>query len=75
MFDAWGKLPTGVSQANINWVGSYDTCKDVPNPTTNEYFQYVPLKGKYCRADIGFPLEQFLVRDLFNLYKICLIIF
>ena len=64
MFDALAKLPTGLSQGNINWMGSIDTCRDVPSPKTPP-FDKDPIKGKYCRADIGFPLEQFFVYIFF----------
>lgn len=68
MFDALAKLPTGLSQGNINWMGSIDTCRDVPSPQTPP-FDNLPIKGKYCRADIGFPLEQFFVNS-FCFYSI-----
>jgi hypothetical protein len=48
-----GKIPPGLFKANINWMGSYKVCNEVFNSNLNP-----PVKGKYCRAYIGFPLDQ-----------------
>ncbi|CAF0755779.1 unnamed protein product [Brachionus calyciflorus] len=53
MFDSMAKLPPGVLDANINWVGSFKLCTTVYNDTI-----VPPMKGKYCRASIGFPIDQ-----------------
>ena len=54
MFDAMAKLGPGLFKANINWLGSYTVCNEV------NYQGVVPaLKGKYCRAYVGFPIDQF----------------
>ncbi|CAF1018529.1 unnamed protein product [Brachionus calyciflorus] len=53
MFDSLAKFPSGVLDANINWVGSFKLCTTVYNDTIEP-----PLRGKYCRASIGFPVEQ-----------------
>lgn len=29
-FDASGKLPAGLSRGNVNWLGSFDICQDIP---------------------------------------------
>ncbi|XP_028392602.1 uncharacterized protein LOC114517142 [Dendronephthya gigantea] len=29
-FDASGKLPAGLSRGNVNWLGSFDICEDIP---------------------------------------------
>jgi hypothetical protein len=51
-----GKIPPGLSKANINWMGSYKVCSEVSNTRLNP-----PIKGRYCNAFIGFPLEQLAV--------------
>lgn len=56
VFDSMAKLPPGVLEANINWVGSFKLCTEVFNDTLKP-----PMKGKYCRASIGFPVEQLAV--------------
>lgn len=52
------KLPPGVLDANINWPGSYGICTGVLNDNLT-----IPIKGKYCRASIGFPISQFAVQN------------
>lgn len=56
VLDAIAKLPPGLTQGNINWLGSIETCNEVDYD--HPYFPGAPIKGKYCRADIGFPIEQ-----------------
>ena len=50
------KLPPGVLEANINWLGSFKLCTRVNDDTLDP-----PLRGKYCRASIGFPIEMLAV--------------
>ena len=52
-----GKIPPGILQGNINWPGSIESCNDVPSTAYFDFYN-IPLKGKYCRAQIGFPIEQ-----------------
>lgn len=72
MFDALAKLPPGISQGNINWMGSYETCVDIKEANVSNF----PLNGKYCRADISFPIEQFVgdlpIYDVSLAYGICI---
>jgi len=56
VFDSIAKLPPGVLSANINWVGNYRECTRISSNITRPI-----IKGKYCRATIGFPISQFAV--------------
>jgi hypothetical protein len=47
MFDASGKPPTNILAANINWLGSWNSCHKVKY--SNQSLQF---KGRYCRAKI-----------------------
>ncbi len=47
MLDASGKPPPNILAANINWLGSWDSCHRVQY--TNQSFQF---KGRYCRAKL-----------------------
>lgn len=53
VLDATSKPPTGIMNANINWVGSYKQCNKVLNE------QVTPaIKGRYCNAIVTSPLIQ-----------------
>ena len=63
VFDAMAKLPSGLFKANINWVGSFKSCQEVSNT------QVLPaIKGKYCNAFIGFPIDQVAVNQSLKLF-------
>jgi hypothetical protein len=47
MLDASGKPPPNILAANINWLGSWDSCHQVKY--NNQSFQF---KGRYCRAKL-----------------------
>jgi hypothetical protein len=51
VLDATSKIPSGLMNANINWVGSYKQCNGVFNNRTSPN-----IKGRYCNAVIGSPL-------------------
>jgi len=51
VLDATSKIPTGLMNANINWVGSYKECNRVLNSRVKPN-----IKGRYCNAVIGSPL-------------------
>ena len=53
MLDAVAKVPAGISQGQINWLGSYKICNDIHFQSNNSASP--PIKGKYCNAVIGFP--------------------
>ncbi|GIY64976.1 o-acyltransferase like protein [Caerostris darwini] len=52
MFDSYGKPGSGIMSGNINWVGSYNECRNVTVPvlknTTRGGF-----KGQYCQLGIN----------------------
>ena len=59
VIDAVGKLPAGLINGDILWVGDYDECVNItatvyvgPNQTEPTH----PFKGRYCKA--GIPLRQ-----------------
>ena len=41
------KMPPGILNANINWLGNWQLCNSVFNNKTTP-----PIKAKYCRAEI-----------------------
>jgi hypothetical protein len=53
VLDATSKPPTGIMNANINWVGSYKQCNKVLNNKVNPH-----VKGRYCNAVITSPVIQ-----------------
>lgn len=56
MFDNIGKPPTGILKGNINWVGSYKSCKAIEVSKENSSFH-----GKYCRTSLSFNLDSLAV--------------
>ena len=60
------KLPSGVLNVNINWLGNWKLCNSVLNNNSTP-----PMKAKYCRATIGGPINEFAVKiKLFIVEKI-----
>jgi hypothetical protein len=43
------KLPSGVLNANINWLGNWQLCNSVTAKFGNTT---EPMKAKYCRAEL-----------------------
>ncbi len=56
MLDATAKIPAGLLNANINWLGSYKLCNDVKHVIDNNT---EPITGRYCNVIIGFPISQY----------------
>lgn len=58
MLDATAKIPSGLLNGNINWVGNYKQCNAVSQSNlTLDGINILPeLRGRYCRANIGFPV-------------------
>lgn len=50
MFDAFGKLPNGFINGNINALGDYDQCLSV---NVSGHF-----RGQYCLLDVAPPLPE-----------------
>jgi len=46
VLDASGKLPAGILEANIAWVGRYDECLNIYSESSDVY-------GKYCLITLG----------------------
>jgi hypothetical protein len=44
-FDASGKLPAGLSRGHVTWLGSFDTCQDIPD-------------AHYCLLSFDIKLDQ-----------------
>ncbi len=42
--DAMGKIPAGVLQGNIRWIGAYDQCLEV---------QASEFNGQYCQTGLN----------------------
>ena len=53
MFDATSKIPAGIMNANINWMGSYKMCNKIYKETANKSS---PIRGRYCNTVIGSPV-------------------
>lgn len=57
VLDAAGKLPVGLFQGNLNWIGQYDQCNLISanrsNPITGEY--EIPFNGSYCDIKMQIP--------------------
>lgn len=62
MLDSTAKIPPGLLNANINWVGNYKECTGVFHDFNMTDKQIPPVEGKYCRASIGFPISELAVR-------------
>jgi hypothetical protein len=63
VIDALAKIPSGLIQANINWIGDYKGCNDIIHHFNSTQNYSIPsLNGKYCRASIGFPFIDELVK-------------
>lgn len=54
MFDAWGKLPSGILSGNFFSLGDYDECRKVtsppPPPASNSTAGLI--RGRYCQLSI-----------------------
>ncbi|XP_078687081.1 uncharacterized protein LOC144919496 [Branchiostoma floridae x Branchiostoma belcheri] len=50
MFDAAGKLPSGVLEGNLNWWGLYSQCTNI---TAKGYGENINFDAKYWTATIG----------------------
>jgi hypothetical protein len=62
VLDATAKIPSGISYANINWLGNYKLCKSVYKENIKiGPLKLDPLKGKYCRVVVKFPLQEIAV--------------
>ncbi|KAL5012244.1 hypothetical protein ScPMuIL_010795 [Solemya velum] len=57
MLDASGKIPSGLLQGNINWLGSYDECTNITVTLTEEQIANrtlaEPYGVQYCRVSIS----------------------
>ncbi|KAL5011613.1 hypothetical protein ScPMuIL_010164 [Solemya velum] len=59
MFDAASKVPSGIFDGNMNWIGSYEECLDaVPNGQILAN-QTQPFKPQYCTVTIPVPASLF----------------
>lgn len=61
VFDASAKLPTGLTDGKLHWLGSYEMCNDITvdytyyNSSygiTGEPVENRTFKGQYCRLDL-----------------------
>uniref|UniRef100_A0A8D8CWM4 Nose resistant to fluoxetine protein 6 n=1 Tax=Culex pipiens TaxID=7175 RepID=A0A8D8CWM4_CULPI len=48
MFDAWGKIPSGILSGNFYSLGDYDQCRKAVSPPTNAGL----IRGRYCQVSI-----------------------
>ena len=61
MFDATAKIPSGLLNANINWLGNYKQCNSIEHDLN--ITGVAPIKGRHCRTFIGFPIQQLAVLE------------
>lgn len=61
MFDAASKLPSGIFEGNINWIGSYEECLDVKPTLSGQQTvnKLQPFKPHYCTVTIPIPASVF----------------
>lgn len=45
MFDAWGKIPSGLLEGNFNHLGQFDECLSVEG-------EFQEVSGKYCERGL-----------------------
>ncbi|KAL5012556.1 hypothetical protein ScPMuIL_011107 [Solemya velum] len=59
MFDAYGKVPSGLLDGNLLWLGSYDECRNITylGPEKKKDNFNDTFTGSYCKAII--PLENY----------------
>lgn len=57
MLDASGKLPVGLFQGNLNWIGQYDQCNLISANATDSATgeSYIPFNGSYCDIKMKLP--------------------
>ncbi len=72
--DAMGKLPSGVLQGDVTWLGSFSACRSIHIPAPNQSSNATDLfKGQYCLTKIGNrsdPLLAFV--SILSFKRICL---
>lgn len=55
MLDASAKLPSGILRGNLNQLGDYDACLEAfARVKVHKDKPAVPVRGKYCLAEIDF---------------------
>lgn len=71
MFDSLFKLPTGLMEGKLHWMGSYDLCNDLEMKfrhwSVNETGARKSYKGRYCRVGVS-PTEviyDFLMNSMY----------
>ena len=59
MFDATGKIESGIQKGHFYFIGSYDQCYDAKPTVETEYaggfISSRTFGTHFCRADIGIP--------------------
>jgi len=55
VLDSTAKIPPGLLNANINWLGNYKECNSI---YFDNYTTVPAIQGRYCRANITFPVDQ-----------------
>uniref|UniRef100_T1IUQ3 Nose resistant-to-fluoxetine protein N-terminal domain-containing protein n=1 Tax=Strigamia maritima TaxID=126957 RepID=T1IUQ3_STRMM len=69
MFDAQGKIPSGLTDGNIIWSGSYVLCKHVVQGPPYSVKNPKPYHGKYCWSEFDFKTGWFpLIFEKISLY-------
>lgn len=51
MFDAWGKLPSGILYGNYYSAGNYDQCLNIESDKNDESSNNEIIRGQYCLVD------------------------
>ena len=54
VLDAFGKLPSGLAQGDLQWLGAYDECRSIKQTYIQRNVTET-MQGKYCMTAIGTP--------------------
>lgn len=52
MFDAWGKIPSGILLGNYFSPGNYDQCLAINNDKFTSTSTIEQISGQYCLTDL-----------------------
>ena len=71
VLDAFGKLPSGLAQGDLQWLGAYDECRSIKQTYIQRNVTET-MQGKYCMTAIGTPksvsLNQTIILKFYPLY-------
>ena len=52
--DAIGKLPNGILEGDLNWLGGFSQCRGIEVPSMyNSTVPEILYRGQYCLAYVG----------------------